>query len=341
MLPFATLHIWANCPSSAAPADSAAADRLITDTARETMAARYVVNALSERAITHSSELVGRVVRGGGEVTAEIARDAQQFVDDMRSGGFEHFRGNIGDVSNADFWHNGSSVARMSYSWRYQDPHADLKLKFATSILQRVSFPRLFIYQPRGSRMLPWTDADLTWQEADAARIAIESAATAAFAGNDCAVAGVHCSYCPHRAGCAELTRTIDSEYDRPQGSRAGGKVAGAMLGAELAHARRVAAMAKARAEALEAEVRARLASEYVAGWTLEDATERQWTVDATTAGFALGVNLTKTVTLSPAQAEKAGANREAVARLVKFVSIGTRLVEHNAQRIQKLLRRK
>jgi hypothetical protein len=340
MLPFATLHIWAKCPASAAPADNVAVDRLITDTARETMAARYVVTALSERAIVHSSELVGRVVRGGGEVTEEIAEYAQLFINDMRSGGFQNIRGDIPianeseGVANADVWCNDTSVARMSYSWRYQNPRTDLKLKFAASVLQR---SRLLIYQPRASRRFPWTDCGITQQDAHATRTAVESAALAAWAGNDCAVAGEHCSYCSHRAGCAELMRTIDSEYDRPPGSCAGGIVPAEMLGGELTHARRMVKVAEARMKALEAEVRARMASEPVIGWCIEDVKERQWAVDPCTAGFVLGVNLTKEIVLSPAQAEKAGANRNAVASLVKYTVTGTRLGEtkHGSDTIQ------
>jgi hypothetical protein len=331
---FGTIHLWAHCPSAARPASSEAVSRLLTDSAREAMAARYATEVLAEGG-TSAAELTGRAVRGGGEITAEIAADAETFVTTMRANGFSFAHqdvrlSNTVVVPNVSAWlHPSGAAARMNYSWRYVRPDEDPRLVITGQ-------SRLIVFQPRAARASPWAEA-VTSNDIFQ-RIAANAADVTA--DHDIAVPGSHCTQCSHRVECAALTRALDAEYDRPPGTHAGGRIPAAMLGAELAHARRVAALAESRAKALEAEVRARLTTEYVEGWAFEPTSERQWSVEPSTVEFALGIKLVTEVIRSPAQAEKAGANKDAVAQLVKNVPTGRRLVQHDARRITKLFRR-
>jgi hypothetical protein len=239
-----------HCPGSQTrEPDTARVMRLLTDSAREAMAARHAVSLLLEG--KEKEEITGINARGGGMISVEIATHAAVFAEKVR----EHEAELYGSV-----YINDEIILDLNYSHRYRDPYGPR----AAYVL--IGYPGVYksmVYQPLLPIGKPWVSTII--RETDTIVGALNDALSATYT-----VTGPHCSFCPHRIDCETLALDTYAEYDRPETTLAGQPSSNETLAAELDHMEKIVAATNARYSALKTEARVRLEEgEWLPGWRL------------------------------------------------------------------------
>lgn len=166
------------------------------------------------------------------------------------------------------------------------------------------------IYQPRCYTAEPWRTWTISANEHDKYVEQLHLAAKMV-SPNAHARTGPHCRYCSGRAGCEALQQSGLYIADSVAPTT-GDDLPDRELGHELSILKRAEALLTARITGLEEVAKVRMRSgAQVPGWGLEQGFGREkWTVpdeDVVALGKALGIELGKVTTITPAQARKKG----------------------------------
>jgi hypothetical protein len=199
----------------------------------------------------------------------------------------------------------------------------------------------LGIYQPRAYHPegihRTWT---ISIQELYERALAIVQAGAKCQEPDAVATPGGHCTYCKGALECASSAWTLYKGFEVIERSEQG-EMSAEELANEANFLKLMDTMLKGRKAAIEAELEARLSQdEYVRGWGLEDRTgNRKFTVDPVTVHLLTGVNPFKQEVMSPAELEKAGANKNVVKTITRVPKIGTKLKQTTDRDFGRMLR--
>jgi hypothetical protein len=329
-------HIWTHCdayPTMAARVPPAPE----SDAAREGTCAAW----LAEQAMTtgrETTDFLGATHPNGWVVTREMTNHIAGYVALLRSYGGkvdverkvalneiiagtpDAFGVLANDELRVDDLKYGMLVVEV-----WENPQvmiyagALLRLLYARGVTIRTV--RLGIYQPRvyhpfGIHRI-WT----LYPEELMARVReIEAAGYRTQNPNASARAGAHCRYCEAAAQCAananqvrEVVHTMHHAEMRPMTAKE--------LAAELTFIDAAEAMFKGRRDAVRAEAEARVQKgEAIPGWMIEQGYgQRQWVLDdPLTIEMMTGVDVKAKKMITPAEAERQGADPEIVKMLTR-----------------------
>lgn len=341
--------LWTRCAAAGAETPQELFGVLLTDSARAAMAARWTVDALMDNPFLTAAEVMGRTVRGGGEVTQHIATHASEYVDYLkRARAVRHtvaeWRG-IRNISRTAAIVDGRTLRTflLSYSWRRIDPARCARIELAAAsawlpgpwpadpALAGVTRVSLEVYQPLaacGSH--PWSvaikDAGEVWKTLETAgQLAEEIEAGMPVLS----VPGEHCGRCPLRSRCEIAAEEVARGRERVAATPPGTRAVPGVISEELRQAEECLAIVKGRTELLRAEVRARIqAGEWIPRWRLEQTSgRRELTVSPEAAASLLGMKTSREVAYSPAELEKLGAPKSILATIVRRGDGSTKLV--------------
>ncbi|QIG73315.1 CRISPR/Cas system-associated protein [Rhizobium phage RHph_Y5A] len=350
--------IWTKCAANPRISANVKREPVTSDAAREGTCAAWVAECVLKGKFAACVDMVDQVHENGWVVDSEMAYHIQGYVDMVRS---------RGGVINAEMFVRlsetiagtyDSSVVVYDSATLFGD---DLKYGFGIvdvyectqliiylygeylrlgrpAHIQRVT---LGIYQPRAYHPegihRTWT---ISIQELYERALAIVQAGDKCQDPEAVATPGAHCTYCKGATECASSAWTLYKGFEVIERCEQG-----AMSAEELANEanflKLMETMLKGRKAAVDAELEARLsADEYVRGWGLEDRTgNRKFTVDPVTVHLLTGVNPFKQEVMSPAELEKAGANKAIVKTITRVPKIGTKLKQTTDKDFGRMLR--
>lgn len=344
-------HRWSNC--AAYPSFSArVAPRPDSDPAREGTAAAWVAECVLKGTATTCSDLVGRTHANGWFITPDMAADVQQYVDLIQKRGGEisaeeqvtlyhdpgklHIGGTL-DASSLMVTENGLlHVDDLKYGYRVVEVRNNPQLiiygaaKAANLIHQghAIKLVQLAIYQPRAFHRdgiyRKWViSIDELW---DAARLLINQ-------GIDCAESepvatpGPWCDECPAAASCVALAHTNYKNVTRLQSTQQRDMTA-LELSRELSFIDEAETLIHARAKAVQAEAEARIKTERIPGWRMVSTKgHRKFTVAGEMVQLLTGVDPWSKKLITPAEAERRGADKAVVSKISAQPEIGHKLV--------------
>jgi hypothetical protein len=148
---------------------------------------------------------------------------------------------------------------------------------------------------------------------------------------------GAHCRDCDGRASCHALAASVYAMHDTVTDGRMG-QMSPVQLAAELDFLERAQEMLKARIAGVEAEAESRIGSEFIPGWEMATKTgQRVWTNAPGQRQVILGILPFKSVEMSPAEMERAGASKELVKGMTTNPPKGSELRRVNLKAIKKV----
>lgn len=330
--------IWTKCAANPRISENAKTVPQDSDAAREGTCAAWV----AEQIFAGHECGIGSVHENGWVVDDEMMYHVEEYVSLIRGLGTvitaeqfvrltDHIAGTY-DVSVVS--DNTLYLIDLKYGYKLVDVYENTQtIIYGYADIMRRNDPNithvvLGIYQPRA-----WHTEGIyrTWRlsvpelHAEASKVA--AAGDACQAPDALATPGSHCEYCKGRLECAALAATLYNAADvierRDQGAMTADELA-----KELNFLDKLKDMYDARKTAVHAEAEHRIKSgEYVPGWGMKDRTgHRKFKVDMTTVELLTGVKPVKTTEMTPAELERAGANKKIVAGLTYSPTVGHKL---------------
>lgn len=294
-----------------------------SESAIEGRAAHWVAHCVLKGDASCANDLIGRHSPDGHEVTADMTKYVQGYIDLVQGSIVEeqiivppHVRGRVDAARDLGDY---LIVYEFKYGWRIVEPAYNPQLMLAAAGLIKPAHHTvaLVVYQPRpfhpqGVKRV-WT----TSREVFDYHLAhILERAELAQGVNPSAKPGNHCDGCHKAASCRALAHTVFEVSERPGNA----ELPVEFLGREWQHLRRSCRLMTARLNALTAEIEARLNSGvYVPGAMYKDRNgHRRWSSDTRAIEAFTGMRLHKSVEITPAQAEKEGYNTEGLTNYTK-----------------------
>lgn len=335
--------IWTKCAANPRISENAKVVAQDSDAAREGTCAAWV----AERVFATNQPVesfLGATHENGWVVTDEMVYFVGEYVAQIRSLGtvitaeqFVRLTGQIaGTYDVAVLSHDGKTLYLIDLKYGYKIVevyentqtiiygYADILRRNDPSITHVV----LGIYQPRA-----WHPEGIyrTWRLSVAELHA--KASEIAAAGERCqdpnavATPGSHCEYCKGRLECEALATTLYDWYTVAE-RHGQGALSADELAKELNFLEKLKDLYDARKTAIHAEAMQRIGNgEYVPGWGLKDRTgHRKWRVSPMEVHARTGITPFKTVEMSPAEVEKAGADKKIVKELAYSPVVGHKL---------------
>lgn len=344
---------WTACPKSAAPSDGPT--RSPGELTMECRAAQMVADAILRGDATSTQDMIGRLTADDYEITPEIAADIEPFIARIRSVTDEppvtdHV--NIPALSidgrtDVFVFDLGTELiaAKIEYGFKHIEAFEnwDLILALLPHASENHQRFTVGIYQPRIFHADgPWRFAEISPQRlAQYAQHLTVNAANAAQQTH--AVSGTHCAGCSHASGCSALTEDIGARFTIVAESEAVfRKPTGAELAAELNFLQTAEELLRIRRRAVEADAEIRIRDgEFVPGYWMRPtyARDREFSVSRTAAELMLMMPLTTEHTMTPADAEKAGASRTVLDQISHRPERGrklARMTRADADRVMK-----
>lgn len=321
-LTFSNSDRWFRCPASETPHASRGGNISAgTDEQIEGRAAAWVAECVLSGTATEALELIGRVSPHGWEITADMAKHVQGYIDTVRAHGtpvkveldLMLFNGMV--IGRPDS-HTAADeqilhVYELKYGYRIVEPETLIQLWLAAAALSKPHHNAymLHVYQPRGYHPAGIHRAHMIGR-GDLERFQREAWQSALDVHNTPHVArpGEHCTYCPRRTACATLQNNIAAmievigvpeERDRT--------LTPEELAQRYTMLKNAKALISAAMSGVNGEIESRLKSrEYLHGFYLGDtySRDRQWNCDP---ADKYGEDAYKTVLKTPAEMEREG----------------------------------
>lgn len=302
---------WIKCSMSGVGVGPAPPHETPSDAEIEGRAAHWVAECVLLGDAFSAHDLIGRLSPDGHEITADMAKHVQGYIDVVLGSEIEsrfsvdpNIEGRADAVRSADTY---LMVYEFKYGWQIVEPAFNPQLMLAAAGFLKPSHHTvmLVVYQPRPfhpqGMLRIWT---VPREIIEYHVKFIKERAALALGVNPQATPGNHCINCRKAGVCRALAITVFEVSEHPGMAN----VPVEFLGREWNHLRRVSKMLTARLNALSAEIEARLnANEYVPGVMFKDRVGRKWKGDPRVIEAFTGMKLHKIVTLTPAQAEKEG----------------------------------
>lgn len=335
--------IWTKCAANPRISENAKTLAQDSDAAREGTCAAWVAERVfatgapveSFLGATHENEWVvdDEMIYFVGEYVKVIrsrgARvDAEQFVRLT-----DHIAGTYDASVLSD---DGTTLYLddLKYGYKIVDVYENTQtIIYAYADILRRNDPAIThvvigIYQPRA-----WHTEGIhrTWKlsiaELHAKASEIAAAGDACQAPDALATPGEHCEYCKGRLECAALAHTVYNHSDIIE-RRDQGVMSADELAKEKIFLERARDLLNARDTAVSAEMTQRITSgEYVPGWSLKDRMgHRKWKTDMVTVQMLTGINPVKQAEMTPAELERAGADKKVVKGLTYTPKVGVKL---------------
>lgn len=335
--------IWTKCAANPRISENAKTVPTDSDAAREGTCAAWV----AEQHFTTNkpvADYLGVAHENGWVVDVEMVFHVENYVAAIRSRGsrvdteqFVRLTKHIAGTYDASVLSEDGTTLYLDdlkYGYKLVDVYENTQtIIYAYADLLRRSDPRithvvLGIYQPRA-----WHPEGIhrTWRLSvpELHKLASDIAAAGEAAQDPQALAtpGSHCEYCKGRLECAALAASLYSSYEVLE-RREQGVMSADDLSKELIFLDRLKDLYDARKTAVHAEVELRLKDgEYIPGWGLKPRTgNRKWSVDPVTVHALTGVSPFKNAEMTPAELERAGADKNIVKGLTYTPTIGHKL---------------
>jgi hypothetical protein len=356
-------HRWTRCAASAAEPLERFPDEP-SDLSLECDAAQWVARSVLRRDCSAAEELVSRVTPRGWTITVDLAYHAQIFVDQVaamsrRGGAFWVLQDGRaleewGPIEQVDGFaaldeNRRLHVYAFDYGWQRAELDDDLMSALAAIVIvdnapgpdpaqgfvQHIYQPRP--YHPDG----PLRERQRTADELVNMRNWLGHCAAAARDDKAKTQAGRQCRGCDHSARCETLNRYLYAELQVTGGRRGGRRAAATDLSRQITHAELFATLAEEHLKALKLEGRARvLAGEWIPGWRVGTGLGHRELAEAPSlVAMVTGVPATKTVTRSPAEMERDGADPALLAQFTTRPRTGPRLERATAAEAKKVFK--
>lgn len=334
--------IWTKCTANPRISENAKTLAQDSDAAREGTCAAWVAERVLKGDFPTTDFMLGMVHENGWVVDDEMVYFTQEYVKAIRSRGgkilaeqFVRLTPHIAGTCDA-LCISGDTLYLddLKYGYKIVDVYENTQtIIYAYAALLMLNDPNikyvvLGIYQPRA-----WHAEGIhrTWRltipEIHAKASEIAAKADEAQKPDAVATPGDHCEYCKGRLECAALAHTLYHMVDvierRDQGSMTADELA-----KELNFLDRANDILSARRTAVHAEANHRLMTgEFVPGWGLKDRTgHRKFKVDPVTIHLLTGIHPVKSVEMTPAELERAGADKKRMKELTYSPTIGKKL---------------
>lgn len=301
-------------------------------------------------------EAIGLVAPNDWVVDAEMAQHVEAYVEYVRGYGGELFVGDraisvgpriVGRLDNAAVVISASMIRvfMLKYGWRLHEAEGNAELLCYGIGMHKPGYAlELHIYQPRPYHpegiARSWliearnVEREAIWldQQAHAAE-----GAYAVPVGNP----GEHCRDCPGKASCQALAANAYAAYEIIRDTRLG-KMDTTQLAAELEFLERAEEIIKHRKAGVEAEAEGRITGgEFVAGWELADRKgHRKWSVPMAQVHLMTGIVPYKQADMTPAELERAGANKDIVKQITHTPTIGRKLARASAKTFERMFKK-
>ena len=317
-----------------------------SDPAREGTCAAWLAELVLTGQIADCAAGIGRIHENGWVVDAPMAFHIQKYVDLVRShGGQVHTERRVtlnpmiagtpdafAVVDSTGTLH----VDDLKYGFGIVEPEKNTQVSiYAGAILRmltardvRIGMVRIGIYQPRAWHPLgiyrTWTLRPehlmefVQWIEAR---------------GQDCQDPnaplrpGDHCKHCEAQATCAASAWSLYTAFDAIS-SQVQRHMTGEELAQELDFLDRIARMIEGRQAAIEAEAEARIKhKDHIPGWHMEPRSgNRKFKLTPAQIKMITGFDVSKTGTMTPDEAERAGMNPDFIAMLTERPTLKPKL---------------
>lgn len=340
-------HLWVKCPLAGELLNSGAyyathdpeKSSADTDSRREGTCAHWAADEVFNGTVETAAELIGEAHANGWVVDEEMAGHVQDYVDFVRSFGapvasempvqlFDLINGRLDTVSIGN-----EHVVRI-FDFKYGFKPVEVRENYAMLCYGLAAVKdaahttiELHVYQPRASHPdgphRVWT---IPPQDYAHWYFWLEQRAQACFHSPQ-GVPGSQCEHCPARGSCHALTANVGAQYELIRDNRMTNQ-SPAELGAFLTFLELASDLVNAKLYGIRAETMARLnRGTIVPGWGTDIRKgNRKFTVDRERVRLATGIDPVKTVPMSPAELERAGAPKHVVAIITQRPTIGKKL---------------
>lgn len=337
--------IWTKCHANPRISENAKTVPSESDAAKEGTCAAWVAECVLKGSFANCDAMIGmNHPENGWLVTDEMAYYCQEYVENVRSHGkrivaeqYVRLTDYIAGTFDAGVLSDDGTTLHiddLKYGFKIVDVYENTQtIIYGYGELLRRNDPNithvvLGIYQPRA-----WHPEGIyrTWKlsvsELHALASDIAAAGNAAQDPQALATPGSHCEYCKGRLECAALPHTLYAWADVLE-RREQGAMTAEELSKEKLFLDKLKDMWDARVTAVDAEMKHRIENgEYVPVWGLKDRFgHRKFKVDAMTVHAKTGIVPFKTVEMTPAELEKAGADKKIMKDLTYSPVIGKKL---------------
>ncbi len=354
-LPPSSSHRWTNC-ALAVPASQAYPDEPEGDEAREGTCAAWVAQTVLTGMSVNCAALINYTHENGWLITAEMARDVQEYVDLIHKRGgttsCEAFVTLSTDPLIAGTTDLTATIASiptlyvddLKYGRKIVEVRKNTQLViYAAAILRKYApgtfnLVQLGIYQPRAFHR------DGTYRKwvvsvADIERMAAEiiEAGRRAYAPNPIGTAGEWCTYCPIATRCEALAQTNYARITVVH-SQSHRDMTPLELSRELDFIEEADATLKARKKAVQAEAEQRARSERIPRYGLEMGTgKRRFKATGEVVRMLTGKDpYEKQELCTPAELVRRGASKDVVNALSIVPNTGMKLIKVDENYIAK-----
>ncbi len=349
--------IWTKCAANPRISENAKIVAQDSDAAREGTCAAWVAECVLNGSFATADDMIGMTHPNQWLVTDEMAYFVGEYVATIRSLGkniiaeqFVRLTATIAGTYDASVLSDDGTTLYLNdlkYGYKLVEVYENTQtIIYGYAELLRRNDPNithvvLGIYQPRA-----WHPEGIyrTWRipVAELHRLAsdIAAAGDACQDPNAAATPGSHCEYCKGRLECAALAATLYDWYTVAE-RRTQGAMSADELAKELNFLEKLKDLYDARKTAVQAEAMHRItAGEHIPGWGLKDRTgHRKWKTSVMDVHARTGIAPFKTVEMSPAEMEKAGADKKVVKDLAFSPVVGHKLEQYTDRDFGRMFR--
>lgn len=325
--------------------------------AREGTCAAWVAETVINGDATHCDDMVGKVHSNGWEVTDEMARFLQPYVE-MLQGRHDAVAEVYRETANDDVKVSGTLDAEsflpdgtlciddLKYGRGVVEPDTwQLKVYLALRVWSGALLPdrvQLGIYQPRAIHHLgTYRTITMTRDECIAVVQQVNDRAVELGNGENTGTPGRQCTHCVGGAICDALVRSVYAMWT-PVELRTYTIPSNQQLADELDMLDRMSTLLKARTASVEAEVEIRMNNQQmIPGWAkMPKKGNRTFTIPGEAIKMLTGVDPWMEPKLcTPAELERRGANRDAVGAITTQPIVGHKLTRVDEKQIGALFK--
>jgi hypothetical protein len=331
------------------------------DAAKEGTAAAWVAECCINGDAYYAEDMVGRVHPNGVEISPDMARHLQPYIDLARSrqgakaenfGEVRSPDGSFRIIGTSDLWSWSSGpddfhVDDLKFGFGVKEPTTRQLTAYALIAHYAYGITparwHLGIFQPRAQHPLgPYRVRTLTHDEfLQEASALWQDAARAANPVN--ATPGNHCLHCRAAAICTALTHSVYKFADMIE-TRSYLEPTDQQLADELEYLDSLETLISARRSAVEAETVFRIDNgRMIPGWAkVPTVGKRAWKYPPEIIQAMIGadINVTQQSLVTPAEAERRHAPKEIIEQLTKRPVVGFKLGRYNADIVANLFKK-
>ncbi len=317
--------IWVKCPAQPSLSKDLPRQEQ-SDSALEGTCASWLAEMVLTKQVKKCSDLLGKTSPDGWIVDIEMVNYIQEYVDFINGFEGDHstetyikFDENVGGKPDHFISTNSHIfIIDLKYGYKIVEPFCN-QLTIYACALQKM-YPNhaisTCIFQPRAfhpsGHVRKWHPAKEDLKHFSGQ---FEQAIQRCLGNNPQAHTGRHCKFCPAVGRCSAVSQEIYEFGDQYafMGGRLTRQPNAGELARELAYAVALNEMISAHCKALSTELTQRKRSgEYIPGWTFKSGYGRRvWNRDPDHVKLLTGFDITKTINMTPSDAEKAGMNPE------------------------------